>query len=87
MTDKQYTEVTAGKVLRLKQQGYTTFRVILRDTDNPYKALVELIPGNQQGFEGTTISIDSKEAEYYIDAESPMAKYVVDEKYLNDKTL
>ncbi len=57
------------------------------DTDNPYQALVELIPGNQQGFESNTISIDSKEAGYYIDADSPMAKYVVDEKYLNDKTL
>ena len=87
MTARQYTEVTAGTVLHLKQQGYTTFRVILRDTDNPYQALVELIPGNQQGFEGTTISIDSKEAAYYIDANSPMAKYVVDEKYLNDKAI
>lgn len=75
---KSYVEVNPEIIESLKARGFTSVQMVLVETGNPYRATVEMIPGNYESFQSDVIWLDSKEIEYYLDGNSVMTRYVID---------
>ena len=82
MTANNYSEVSWDTIHHLKQQGFTTVQLVLLDLKNPYQSTVELIPGQRHDFQMDIIPLHSNEIQHYLDRQSPMAKYVINQEYL-----
>ncbi len=80
-----YIEVNYEIIAALQSRGFTSCEMVVLDSkDHPSQAIVAIIPGNVKEFELGMIPLTKKEISDYIDQPSPMAKYVIDESYLDN---
>ncbi len=78
----QYKNVTLDTIRDLRAKGFTHIRLELTDSGNPLLAVVEVIPGKDMGFDPDVIPLNSPEILDYFEEPSPMARYIIDQCYL-----
>lgn len=82
MTARQFTEVNQHTIHFLKKQGFTSVLLVLLKNSNSYRATVEMIPVKDHESELNSISLYSNEILDYLNGYSPMAEYIIDQKYV-----
>ncbi|MES3016634.1 MAG: hypothetical protein V4721_02595 [Bacteroidota bacterium] len=82
---KSYMEVNQDIIQILKDRGYTSVEFVPQESTGSQQATVEVIPSRRKDFNLNVISLDSHEIGDYVGEASPMAKYIIDKKYLIDR--
>ncbi len=76
-----YTEVSLEIIKVLKSKGFTSAELVPHDhSEQP--AAIELVPGKRLDFDLNLILLDSPEISHYIDGQSPMVKYIINQDHL-----
>lgn len=81
--EQQYTKVDLEMIQGLQAKGFTCIELELLDTGNAMQATVEVIPGKSVEFQLDRIPINRSKIRDYFGEASPMARYVIDPKYLS----
>lgn len=84
MSTRLYAEVNQQTIHQLKAQGFSSVQFVLLDRGDPYQATIE--PLMSEEAEIDTLSLFSGEISDYMDGSSNMARYIIDQKYVDRHT-
>jgi len=80
---KSYTEVDLDIIALLRAKGFKSIELVLQPSNGTMQATVEVVPQKEHNLRLEQISLTSSELMHYFEGRSPMAKYVIDQDYLN----